>query len=254
MDYEQFTNLLKTKTTFIFDLDGTLIDSLGMWNEVDARLVEAIGGNRQENIPNEREIYLRENTSGDIFMGYANYLKERYNSVFSKEEINALRNKISKEYLRHFINYKPRAAEVLWNLKKMGKTLILATIGSQWVIDIYRDENLNIKNEANFDDVFDLILSKDQVSKKKPDPEVYLTSALLSSKCKEECLVIEDSLSGVMAAKNAEMDAVKMYDQYSEMDSEEIDKLVCYGFENYYSFLNVLLELDKKQKLVLEKK
>jgi hypothetical protein len=100
-------------------------------------------------------------------MGYAQYLKESNNLNIPVEEINLLRNTICLDYLKNSIDLKPNADVLLKKLKESGFTLVMATIGSKWVIDIYLNENNNISSKCDLKEIFEsLILTKDNVSKK----------------------------------------------------------------------------------------
>lgn len=57
---------------------------------------------------------------------------------------------------------------------------------------------------------------------------------------KEECLVIEDSLIGVEAAKNADIEVCTIYDKYSDSDREEIDRLSQYQFKDFNEMLRYI--------------
>lgn len=228
------------KKIIIFDLDGTLIDSIGMWNDVDYDLIKEISKVETpiDEIIHDRDTYLANNNQGDIYMNYANFLKEKYNSPFSKEQINEKRNAISKRYLKEVINYKDNACSLLERLKEEDFTVILATISSKWVLDIYNNDNINLRN--NFYNKFDIILTKEDVKQKKPNPEVYLKVLEIKDAKPEDCLIFEDSLSGVLAANNAGIDVVCIYDKYSNKDREEIEKLSQYNVSNFNEAINCL--------------
>ena len=80
---------------------------------------------------------------------------------------------------------------------------------------------------------------------KKPNPEVY-------NKIKEkfkitdlsDCVVIEDSLSGVLAAKNANLKVIVMYDKYSDKNRDEINKLADYKVNDFKELLSLFEELN----------
>ena len=78
---------------------------------------------------------------------------------------------------------------------------------------------------------FDFILAGDIVSKKKPDPEIYLLALKKAGLKPEECIVIEDSRNGVLAAKAARMHVVATTNVYTEKeDLSQADIVVtCLG-------------------------
>ena len=61
-------------------------------------------------------------------------------------------------------------------------------------------------------------------------------------------MIFEDSLSGVLASKNAGIDVVNIYDMYSESDRKALDKLSDYYIENFCEFINVLSNNKKKKR------
>ncbi len=74
----------------------------------------------------------------------------------------------------------------------------------------------------------------------KPNPEIFLKVVETLHVKKEECLIFEDSLVGVQAAKSAGIQVVAMYDKYSDGERDEIQKLADYQIDNYFDVVNVL--------------
>ncbi len=226
----------------IFDLDGTLIDSNGIHNEIDVELVRFLGGNTEfQEIIDERNDFIRKNPGGDAFLKYCEFLKVKYKSNLSKEEILEKRRKMSKETLK-MVEFKPNADEAIKFLKKSNYKLALATVSRREDLDVYVNENEKMKNKCNLDEYFDLILTKYDVKEKKPNPEVYnkIVEAF-NIKDLAKCIVVEDSLTGVMAAKNANLKVIVMYDKYADNDREQINQLADYKVDNY----DELIELFK---------
>ena len=85
--------------------------------------------------------------------------------------------------------------------------------------------------------MFEIILSKEDVEEKKPSPEVHKKIMKILNVEPSECLIIEDSLIGVQAARNAWIEVAVIYDKYSDCDREEINKLAQYQFKDYNEML-----------------
>lgn len=158
----------------------------------------------------------------------------------SAKEILDLRWNISDDYIKNQIDYKPNADKLLHKLKDMGYILALATTTTNIQLNAYRHYNRNIKEKANIDEMFEMILSKEDVKDKKPSPEVHNKIIQLLNVTPSECLIIEDSLIGVQAAKNAGIEVAVMYDKYSDCDREEINKIAQYQFEDFDEILNYI--------------
>ena len=224
----------------IFDLYGTLIDSNGIHNEIDVDLVRFLGGNTDfEQIIEERNDFIRKNPGGDAYLKYCEFLKVKYKSTLSKEEILEKRRSMAKEALKK-VEFKPNADKAIKFLKNKNYKLALATVSRREDIDVYVNENENMKNKCNLDEYFDLILTKFDVKEKKPNPEVY-NKVVEAFKITDlsKCIVVEDSLTGIMAAKNAHLNVIAMYDKYADKDRKQINQLADYKVDNYEELINL---------------
>ena len=227
----------------IFDLDGTLIDSNGIHNDIDVALVRFLGGNTEfQEIIDERNDILRKNPGGDAYLKYCEYLKVKYKSNLSKEEILEQRRNMAKDFLKK-VEFKPNADDAIKYFKNKNYKLALATVSRKEDIDIYVNDNENMKNKCNLEEDFDFILTKYDVKEKKPNPEVYnKVVEHFNITDLSKCIVVEDSLTGIMAAKNAHLNVIAMYDKYADNDRAQINQLADYRVNNY----NELIDLFKK--------
>lgn len=241
---------LKDKKYIIFDMDGTLIDSIGVWNRTDQKLIEKYGNKTIDlaAVQIERDAFLHANQSSDIYLAYCDYLITNYNlTIKDSEELLKIRWDISGEVLEYEMDFKPNVVKLLKKLKELGFTLVLATMTTQVQLDIYSKKNKKMLSQMNIYDEFDLITKKEDVSKKKPDPEIYNKIIEHFYATPKECLIFEDSYTGVLAAKNAGVEVVNIYDKYADIEREEINKITDYSILNYQEVLDLIDILYKSK-------
>ncbi len=233
--------LLQKKKTFIFDLDGTLIDSVWMWNQTDVELLKDLANITvtSKEIGKERDEFLSQVKSPNPYLEYVIYLKNVYSLVQDIMEIQEYRNYIAKELMKT-IKLKPYAKELLGILKGEGKCLCLATTGScrhvEDVLYVYPNTRFLGNN------IFDSIVTQNDVINLKPSPDAHLLLQERMGFKKSEAVVIEDSTVGIGAAVSAGIDCITVkeinnleQDRIKEMSEYYIDSLqVLYDiFDNY---------------------
>lgn len=238
--------MFKGKKVIVFDMDGTLIDSVGVWNKVDMELIKELGESEDLNeydIRQQRDNKLREfNKSENPYIDYCLFLSSKYNINLTGEEILRKRFKIAQNYLKNEIDYKKCVPEFLKLLKEKKYTLIIASTMRRNSMDIYCKENTNIINKANINDFFSMVYTREDAKEIKPNPEIYLRIVNELQVRKEQILIFEDSLIGIESAYNAGIDVVAMYDKYSDMEREEIEKKATYNLKNYEEAIRILLK------------
>ena len=209
--------MLKDKEVIIFDLDGTLIDSVDIFNEIYATLVKIISGQTisADQIQNDWDEFIHVNNSSDVLSdGFLLFLNKKYNNKeISLDELRRQYGDIESDYIANKVEYKEYAKETIELLKKKNYKIVLATISPKSTLDIYNYKNTNLNSQFRIYDSFDLVLSQDDVKNKKPDPEVYLTAIEKMAVPKNKCLIVEDSLEGVKAANNAGIDVLNIVDK-----------------------------------------
>lgn len=192
----------------IFDVDGTLVDSMWIWKDVDIEFL----GKRGIPLP-ER---LQTDIEGMSYSETAIYFKARFNLTESLEEIKEEWRLMAEDYYKRHIKLKSGAKEFLKLLNDKGITIGIATSNSRELVD-YMLTNHGIRQ------YFSDIRTSCEVDKGKPHPDVYLKVAEDMGIEPCHCLVFEDTVSGVMAAKSAGMKVFAMAD---EVSLESKDKLI----------------------------
>ncbi|HEY6205894.1 MAG TPA: HAD family phosphatase [Chthoniobacterales bacterium] len=174
----------------IFDLDGVLADSEPSWDDIDAKLLSEYGvAYRGEH---HREVL------GVSYKGSVELFKKTFNITAPTEELMRRRGEIATEFFANKIGLFPHVKEVLEELRDMKLWLAVATSSVSASARPFLDRH-------QLTSFFDVIITGDEIERGKPAPDIYLRVAEKLRIAPEECLVIEDSLSGVGAAKAANM-------------------------------------------------
>ncbi len=194
----------------IFDLDGTVLHSMGLWKKVD----ELFFTSRNMPIP---EGYIQAiSPLGTV--GAAHYTKNTYNIEESIEEIiEEWQSTAKREYAQN-VTLKPHAKEYILRLKEQGFHLAVATASDPEMFG-------ECLKKYGLADVFDFFITVNEVGKGKGHPDIYMKAAQRMGIEPSECMVFEDILTALRSAKSAGFYCVAMYDESSANDKEEIEKI-----------------------------
>lgn len=211
-------DMLRDKEAVIFDLDGSLVDSMWMWREIDIEYLGRFGIELPENLQNEIE--------GMSFSETAVYFKNRFDIPDSLEQMKADWNQMAWDKYTNDVPLKPGIEEFLKGCKEHNIKLGIATSNSRELVD-------NIVNVHGLDNYFDCIMTACEVSKGKPAPDIYLAVAENLQVKPENCLVFEDIIPGIMAGKNAGMKVCAVEDEYSINDRAAKQEVADYYVEDF---------------------
>lgn len=193
-------NFLENKKAMLFDLDGTLVDSMWMWEAIDIEFLGAYGYECPDDIQRAIE--------GMSFSETAVYFKERFDLPLSLDEIKAVWTRMSIDKYRHEVPLKPGVLEVLKYCKENGIRTGIGTSNGSEIVDAVLT-SLKVK------EYFDAVVTACEVAHGKPEPDIYLEVAKRLGVQPEKCLVFEDIPAGIMAGKAAGMPVIAVEDDFS---------------------------------------
>ena len=211
--------MLQNIDAVIFDMDGSLVDSMGMWRAIDIEYLGHFGIPLPENLQAEIE--------GMSFGETALYFKEHFPIPNSVEEIMQTWNRMAWDKYVYEVPLKEGIPEFLRGCKENGIALGIATSNSRELVE-------NVAQVHRLRDYFTSIVTGSEVERGKPAPDIYLKAADELSVSPARCLVFEDIVAGILAGKNAGMRVCAVADAYSEHDADRKRKLADYYIEDYF--------------------
>ena len=217
----------------IFDLDGTLIDSMGIWTDVDIEFLNRRNIKVPQNIFADLEV-------GNSFIEIADFFKKKFSLKESIQEIMDEWTKMVEWHYNNDIKLKAGVLEYLEFLQIEEKKLGVGTSNTKYLAEVVLKSN-------NVIEKFDTIIAGDIAIKGKPFPDIFLKVAKNLGIQPKNCLVIEDVYAGVQAAKNAGMTVFAIEDNYSINDKEKIKNLSDYYATDFYQIMRKTMEILKSE-------
>lgn len=202
----------------IFDLDGTLLDSLSVWEQIDIRFLEKHGIEAT-----------KEYTQAVTPLGFhraAEYTIARFGLSESTEDVIREWNLMAQKAYASEITLKPNVREYLLHLQYKGVKLGVATALHQESIESV------LKNNGIYD-MFESFTMLQEVSRGKGFPDIYLLAAQKLGLLPEECIVYEDILTAVKGAKSGGFRVCGVYDAYAEHEWDQIVALSDYSVKDF---------------------
>lgn len=211
-------NELSQYEAFLFDLDGTLVDSMWMWHAIDIEYLGRFG----IALPAR----LQQDIEGMSFSETAVYFKERFQLSDSLDTIKADWNRMACDKYRHEVPLKEGVLDFLRYARQKRIPMGVATSNSRELVE-HAAEALSLH------DYMSCIMTACEVSKGKPAPDIYLAVADRLGVPPEKCLVFEDILPGIRAGKTAGMKVCAVEDVYSSDIRDEKRQLADYFIDSY---------------------
>lgn len=216
------SKILENKAAVLFDLDGTLVDSMWMWKEIDIEFLGRFGYDCPNDM--EREI------EGMSFSETAVYFKKRFALPMTLDEIKACWITMSIDKYRNEVTLKPGALEFLKYCRENRIKTGIATSNGRDMVDAVL-ESLKIAP------YFQVVTTACEVASGKPEPDIYLEVARRLSVTPSSCLVFEDVPAGIMAGKRAGMTVLAVEDEFSKNLEPEKKQLADGFIQDYFELL-----------------
>ena len=182
----------------IFDLDGTLIDSMQVWDKVGEDFLLKRGITP----PKDFKVAIAEMT----FTQSAEYLIKLFNLPMTLIQVIDEWNDMAFYEYSHNIRLKDGVNEFLINLKSNGIKIAIATSCLPKLCETV------LKNNGIFD-LFDIIVTSDDVTNNKSYPDIYLAVAKKIGISPSDCVVFEDALYAVIGARLAGMRVIGVFER-----------------------------------------
>ena len=216
--------MLEDIKAVIFDMDGTIIDSMWVWHQVDVDFLKKYN--------QELPVDLLKSIEGMSFTETASYFKNRFKLIQSIDEIMNEWIDMVKDYYSSVIEIKKGVKEFLAYLKNNNYKIGMATSNYRDLVDVVLKRN-------NIYEYFQSIVTTCEVSRDKTSPDVFLETARRLDVLPSSCLVFEDSLSGITGARAAGMKATAIYDKYGACSVEELKSAADNFIDDFESLVNI---------------
>ncbi len=204
----------------IFDLDGTILDSMFIWDTIGEEYLRSLGKEPNENLKERFKTFTLEQA--------AEYYIENYGVVLSVNEIVDGVNKMVKRYYAETVKLKPGVEVFLEKLKTNGVKMCIATVTDKALVEA-------ALNRLGVRDYFFEIFTCAEVGYNKETPEIYRQALKHLGTKKTETLVFEDVFHAIKTAKEDGFSVAAVYDSHEPMQKEmkEISDYYITDFGNF---------------------
>ena len=206
----------------IFDLDGTLIDSMWVWGDVAKNYLMSHGKTPR---PGFREELRTLNTREE-----AQYYIDEYGVDLPVEEVMEGRDNMMLDFISNEVELKRGVIRVLDALKERGVKMCIATATERRLVEP------SIKRH-NLSGYFERIFTCTEENTSKKSPDIYIRAAEFLGTDINKTLVIEDALYAMKTAKKAGFVVAGVYDKVSDDEQDEIKETCDY----YWKYLDEML-------------
>ena len=189
----------------IFDLDGTLVDSMFIWDSFGDDYLRTLGKEPKENLTETFKTFTLEQA--------AEYYRAQYGVTLSVGEIVDGVNEMVTEIYRTKVALKNGVLEFLRDLQSKGVKMCVATVTDRPIVE-------DVLVRLGIRDFFTEIFTCAEVGHNKETPHIYRAAFEVLGTRKEETVVFEDALHALMTAKNDGFPVAAVYDKHELRQTE----------------------------------
>lgn len=201
----------------IFDVDGTLLDSMFIWDTIGETYLRSIGYEPREKL---NEVF--KNMS--LFQA-ARYYRTEYGVTLSIDEIMNGVNAMLERYYRFEVSLRPGVAELLAQLQASGIKLCIATATDRYLVEAALER-------CGVLSCFGAIFTCNEVGHGKDEPDIFEEALRFLGTEKAETVVFDDALYAVRTAKEAGFPVAVIYDSH-EKNQEGLRALADFYIEDF---------------------
>lgn len=205
------------KAYAIFDMDGTLIDSMKYWDNLAEEYLREKGvtGDISEVIKTVQTMTMSES---------ANLFANKFSINLTPEQIMDEMNQMMNNHYINDIPLKPLALDLLKTLKSEGKHLCVASTTAKPLIEAC------LKRLRIFS-MFDFVLSCEDYDTSKREPKIYFEATKIFKTTQNNITVFEDALYAIQTAKSSDFNVIAVYDDSTKNDWNQICEISGFGIK-----------------------
>lgn len=202
----------------IFDLDGTILNSMKMWRNLSYNYLVSKG----IEVPRDLIKPLRKLT----FKEGCSYIKKKFGLEESAEEIREILEETLADYYSNYLNLKPYVIETLDEFKNGNIRIMIATATDEHLVRM-------ALRRHNIEDYFEHIQTVGNTGIRKGEPGFFQKAIDRLGLDSKDIWVFEDALHCILSAKRCGLNVVGVYDEFASSEEEDIKKIADIYIEDF---------------------